>query len=137
MKFVEEKPVGLRIHGYHAGGIELRVPDPLRSTIAVDAETGLCSLRHSFILTSGRLISDWGVADFAQLDRQAMEAVRALAPELIILGTGTRLRFPAAEITGPLQADGIGLEVMDTPAACRTFNLLASDGRHVAAAIII
>ncbi|HFQ13295.1 MAG TPA: hypothetical protein ENK40_00710 [Gammaproteobacteria bacterium] len=117
--------------------MELRVPEPLRSTIAVDAETGLCSLRHSFILTSGRLISDWGVADFAQLDHQAMEVVRALAPELIILGTGTRLRFPAAEITGPLQAAGIGLEVMDTPAACRTFNLLASDGRHVAAAIII
>jgi len=137
VKFVEEKHAGLRIHGYTAQRIDLLVPRNMQENIAVDAETGLCPLRNSFIISRSQLILDWPVAEFEQLDTEAMQSICQLAPELIILGTGTKLQFPAAEITSPMQQAGIGLEIMDTAAACRTFNLLAGDGRQVAAALIM
>jgi uncharacterized protein len=57
-------------------------------------------------------------------------------PEIVLLGTGTRLRFPHPSLTRPLVESGIGFEVMDTGAACRTYNLLAAEGRKVLAAIL-
>jgi uncharacterized protein len=60
-----------------------------------------------------------------------------LCPELLILGTGRRQRFPRAELLAPLAEAGIGWEVMDTGAACRTYNILMSEGRNVAAALLM
>jgi uncharacterized protein len=60
-----------------------------------------------------------------------------LKPELVVLGTGTRLRHPAPELIRPLIEAGIGLEVMDTAAACRTYLVLSSEGRQVAAALLL
>ncbi len=60
-----------------------------------------------------------------------------LKPEVVLLGTGTRLRFPHPRLTRALTDAGIGVEVMDTPAACRTFNILAAEGRKVLAAVIL
>ncbi len=141
MKFVEEKHGGLRIHGYNNQRIELLIPRELQRDLppdlSRDPETGLCSMASSFIISRSLLVTDWPVSSFEQLDAVAMEAVSRLAPELIILGTGSRLQFPNAEITRPVHEAGIGLEVMDTAAACRTFNLLAGDGRQVTAALII
>ncbi len=141
MKFVEEKHGGLRIHGYAARRIDLLIPRApqlyLPPDLARDPETGLCPLTSSFIISRGRLVTDWPVSGFEQLDAAAMETVCQLAPELIILGTGSKLQFPDAAITRPVHEAGIGLEVMDTAAACRTYNLLAGDGRQVTAALII
>jgi uncharacterized protein len=61
----------------------------------------------------------------------------ALAPEVVLLGTGAALRFPAPGITRALVEARIGLEVMDVQAACRTFNILVAEGRAVAAALLL
>ena len=58
-------------------------------------------------------------------------------PEVVLLGTGARLRFPPAAVLAPLTRAGIGVEVMDTAAACRTYNILAGDGRRVVAALLM
>ena len=58
-------------------------------------------------------------------------------PELVLLGSGTRLRFVAPALLRPLIEQRIGVETMDTPAACRTFNILAGEGRRVVAALLI
>lgn len=70
-----------------------------------------------------------GPAHFAQL--------AALGTELVLFGSGSRLRFPRPEWLRPLIERGIGLETMDTPAACRTYNILAGEGRRVAVALLI
>ncbi|VAX12801.1 Membrane protein [hydrothermal vent metagenome] len=137
MKFVEEKQEGLRIYGYDDRCINLLIPRELQLDVPVDPETGLNPLASSFIITRGQLIIDWPVACFEDLNAASMEPLCQLAPELILLGTGSKLRFPANDITLSIREAGIGLEVMDTPAACRTFNVLSAEGRQVAAAVII
>lgn len=73
---------------------------------------------------------------FEALDVAHFEWLRSQQAEIVLLGTGPRLRFPHPSLTRPLIEAGIGLEVMDTGAACRTFNLLASEGRKVLALIL-
>jgi uncharacterized protein len=65
------------------------------------------------------------------------EQLSALGTELVLFGSGSRLRFPRPEWLRPLINKGIGLETMDTPAACRTYNILAGEGRQVAVALLI
>ena len=80
---------------------------------------------------------DWGCKRFEDLGARHFEEIVALRPELVIFGSGNRLRFvPAAFLSG-LMSSRIGIETMDTLAACRTYNILAGEGRHVIAALII
>lgn len=81
-------------------------------------------------------IVDWPVAGFAALAEAHFEAIAALRPEVVLLGTGGRLRFPHPRLTAPLARAGIGLEVMDVQAACRTYNILMAEARVVAAALL-
>ena len=67
----------------------------------------------------------------------ATEKILARKPELALLGTGARLQFPDRRALAPLQEAGIGVEVMDTAAACRTFNILLAEGRRVVAALLV
>ena len=69
--------------------------------------------------------------------RDSFEQVLALRPELVILGSGPLLRFVPAQLLRPLIERRIGVETMDTPAACRTFNVLVSEGRAVVAALLL
>lgn len=93
-------------------------------------------LFHSLILLPNRLL-DWPVPTFETLTAEHFDAIAAHRPELVLLGTGARLRFPAPALCAALLGQGIGLEVMDVGAACRTYNFLAGEGRHVAAALIL
>jgi len=79
----------------------------------------------------------WGVAGIDQLSAEHFARVLDLQPELLIFGCGAHLRFVAPALHRALIERGIGVETMDTPAACRTFNVLASEGRIVAAALLI
>jgi len=79
----------------------------------------------------------WACADFASLTPAHFEQMLALDPELVIFGSGNRLRFPAPILLRPLIERGIGLETMDSAAACRTYNVLAGEGRRVVAALLI
>lgn len=95
-------------------------------------------LHQSFILTPGQLVEAWSVASSASaLIPEDLLPVLALEPELVILGTGATQQFPSPAVMGACLTRGIGLEVMANAAAARTFNLLASEGRKVAAAIML
>ena len=89
----------------------------------------------SVIVLPGRIV-EWPVASFAALTEQDFARIAALGPEVVLLGTGARLRFPHPRLCAPLARAGIGLEVMDLQAACRTYNILAAEERLVAAALV-
>lgn len=93
--------------------------------------------RRSLLITSDKLITDWPPQSFGELLAQHFEQIRALNPEVVVLGTGARLQFPRTADTRALIQANIGLEVMDTGAACRTYNILMQDGRRVAAALLM
>ncbi len=94
--------------------------------------------RHSdnLIVLPDRLIPGWTQASFESLSLADFEQLAALDTEIILLGTGKQLRFPRPQLLRPLIQAQKGLEVMDIHAACRTYNILLSEGRHVAAALI-
>jgi uncharacterized protein len=87
-------------------------------------------------LTSGQLIEDWGPSTPDGLTTEHIAALLALEPEVILIGTGAHQVFPRAALIAQAHARGVGLEVMDTGAACRTFNILVGEGRRVAAGLI-
>lgn len=82
-------------------------------------------------------LRDWDVDSFEALSEDSFRQLAQLPIEILLLGTGTKLRFPHPRLTQPLAATGIGLEVMATDAACRTYNILRSEDRKVAAALLI
>jgi uncharacterized protein len=81
-------------------------------------------------------VTPWPVTGFDALRAEDFAALLDLAPEVVILGTGRRQRFPHPRLTRPLHDARIGIEVMDTPAACRTYNILMAEGRRVVAAVL-
>jgi uncharacterized protein len=94
--------------------------------------------RHetSLILTPDRL-TPWAATSIKGLTENHFEPVMQLAPDVLLIGAGDRLNFPSPMLLKPLIEAGIGFEVMNTAAACRTYNVLIGDGRNVAAALII
>lgn len=82
-------------------------------------------------------VRTWNVAGLEQLEATHFETIAALEPELLLFGSGPRLRFLSPAVLRPLIERGIGIETMDTAAACRTYNLLVAEGRRVVAALLI
>jgi uncharacterized protein len=95
------------------------------------------SFARSLIVTPDHLDPDWQPQVLAELSAVHLEPIAALKPEVVLLGVGHRLRFPGRETMNFFLQRGIGIEAMDTAAACRTFNLLMAEGRAVAAALLI
>jgi uncharacterized protein len=89
------------------------------------------------IVTAGELITDFQPSNYADLNASHLEPVLALKPDVVLLGTGTTLRFPPAPIRKMFAERGVGLEVMDLGAACRTFNILVQEERRVVAALFL
>jgi uncharacterized protein len=81
-------------------------------------------------------VQAWDPQRFEDLRADHFTTLLDLRPELVIVGTGSRLRFPSPALWQSLMEAGVGFEAMDTGAACRTFNVLASEGRAVLAALI-
>jgi uncharacterized protein len=94
-------------------------------------------LTHSFLLAPDRIVENWPVVRADQFDLAAIEAIVALDPEVVLLGTGTRQVFPPREAQASLLRRRIGVEVMNNAAVCRTYNLLAGEGRRVIAAVML
>ncbi len=92
---------------------------------------------HSVILTSDGAVTHWTPQHFGELTEAALAPLVAIHPEVILIGTGTALRFPPPDWLAPSLAAHIGIECMDTGAACRTYNLLAGEGRTVVAALLL
>ena len=93
--------------------------------------------RHSLIVLPNRIIRDWSARAFADLATQDFELLAQLGADIILLGTGPIQRFPSPALYTAIIQQGIGMEVMSTASACRTFNLLMSEGRQVAAALLL
>jgi len=79
----------------------------------------------------------WACTRYEELASPHFAPLAGLRPELVLFGSGSRLRFPKPEWLRSLVEQGIGLETMDTAAACRTYNILAGEGRHVVAALLL
>ena len=95
--------------------------------------------RHekSIVVTPHRLYPEWNAYAFDTLTPEQIAELVPLASEIVLLGTGDKLRFPRPEILRPLMEARIGFEVMDVRAACRTYNILMAEGRKVAAALLL
>ncbi|WP_027016874.1 Mth938-like domain-containing protein [Comamonas composti] len=92
---------------------------------------------HSLIVGAGGLLQPWDCQRFEDLTLAHFEALAQLDAEVIIFGSGARNRFPPAAWLRPLMEKRLGLEAMDTQAACRTYNILANEGRNVIAALLL
>ena len=90
----------------------------------------------SLVLLPDRIAPDWVRGGFAALTEADLRRLLDFLPELVLLGTGARQRFPQPALLRPLIEARIGFEVMDLQAACRTYNILMGEGRRVAAALL-
>jgi uncharacterized protein len=121
MKFQPEKTDATLITAYDAGGIHI----------------GVERIEKSLVLGSHGERFDWIAARFEDLTAEHFERLGESKPELIIFGSGAKLRFVHPKLLSSLMQARIGVETMDTPAACRTYNILAGEGRHVVGAFLI
>lgn len=122
MKLQQDRPIGQNV-----------------VTASGDGYVDINGLRHqaSLLLLPQQLEPGWGVAGFDALSEADFARIAALDCEVLLFGTGRRQRFPRPALLQPLMAARIGVEVMDTAAACRTYNILLAEGRKVAAALLI
>jgi len=92
---------------------------------------------QTLAVTSDSIIRDWPAIDIDKLDIEHFAAILSSEPDIVVLGTGWQAAFAPRELTFAMARRGTGFEVMDTPAACRTFNILLAEGRNPAAILII
>ncbi len=122
MKFTLDRPSTRHfVRGYSPGALRIGEQEYSRSVI-VSAQT---------------LITDWRPQRMDELTAADLEPALALRPEVLLLGSGVRQVFPPRDLLAQLYAARVGFEVMDTGAACRTYNVLVGEGREVAAALLI
>ena len=98
---------------------------------------GTEKITTSIVLGSRGERFDWACDQFDDLSEVHFAQLAALGTELIIFGSGNRIRFPRPAWLAPLVQRQIGIETMDVQAACRTYNILAGEGRHVAVALLM
>ena len=118
---VEGTDIEHRITGYGPGWVEVN------------------RVRHEapVALIPGMTISPWPVTQFESLSAEHFNGLIAYAPDVVLLGTGAKLRFPHPRLVAGLAAIRVGVEAMDTAAACRTYNVLAGEGRKVIAILLL
>jgi len=109
------------VTGYDAGSVEINA----------------ITYRHSLLVLPESAPVVWAVANFAALSVEHFDAIAALKPDVVILGTGMKQRFAHPRLTSCLTSQRIGVECMDSQAACRTYNILMTEGRRVALALIM
>lgn len=121
MKFQPDRSSAQTIRGYGPGWI------------AIDADR----IEHSVVIGASGLRQAWDCTRFEDLTADHFERLASLDVEVIVFGSGLRNRFPPPAWLRPLMERRLGLETMDTQAACRTYNILASEGRNVVAALLL
>lgn len=95
-------------------------------------------IRHdgNLVISASQVVPNWAPNGFEGLSSDDFAMLLELEPEVVIIGTGSQLRFPQHALLRPLIEAGIGFEIMDMAAACRTYNILAGEGRAVVAAVM-
>lgn len=109
----------------------------VRAYSRAELQIGEAHVRSSCIVSADRLLTDWPPARLDALRPEHLQAIFDLEPEVVLLGTGERQRFPPAEIRAVFAARRVGLEVMALGAACRTYNILVQEERQVIAALFL
>lgn len=92
---------------------------------------------QSLILTPDDIITSWQRSHVSEITEADLPQILESKPEIVLLGTGKQIVFPDAKITHFFQKQGIGFEYMNTAAACRTYNVLSSENRRVAAMLLL
>jgi uncharacterized protein len=118
---LDENSAAYQIRGYQPGAL------------LVNDET----ITTSIIITPNELMKDWKPQRIDELTRESLDVIISLKPDILLLGTGETLIFPDIALYGHLINHGIGVEIMNTAAACRTYNALSAEARRVAAALFI
>jgi len=98
---------------------------------------GAIEYRGSLVLTPEAIATGWAPAGFDGLGEADFAHLLSYKPEVVLFGAGSAIRFPHPRLVRALTEARIGVEAMDTPAACRTFNILAAEGRAVVAALLV
>lgn len=122
MKLTDESRAAIQMVRAYAPG-EIRVGEQV--------------VRTSCLLRADKLITDWRPQTLGDLRREDLEPIFQLEPEIVVLGSGTRQKFPDYSLIAQILSRGIGCEVMDTGAACRTYNVLVSEDRRAIAALFV
>jgi uncharacterized protein len=125
---------GYVIRAYEAGTVTVIGPGESAGDTAIPRSEVLTA---SFVISPQRLLRDWPPQAYADLATEHFERLLELEPEVVLLGTGATFRYPTPALLASLTGGGIGVEIMDTGAACRTFNVLVAEGRQVVAAILL
>ena len=122
MKLSEDKPANSHIiRGYDSHSIDINGK----------------LYTQSLVVSKQHLVTDWPVKSVADLNQSTLAALLVIQPEVVLIGTGLRLQFPHPECYASLLNQGIGVEFMDSGAACRTYNILLGEERKVIAGIIL
>jgi uncharacterized protein len=98
---------------------------------------GATLYRDNLVLTVESIATGWAVAGFEGLGASDFADLLPHRPEVVLFGAGAAIRFPHPRLTRALTDAGVGIEVRDPPAACRTFNILVAEGRSVVAALLL
>lgn len=122
MKMHLQGTAGLHVISRHGSGF-----------VVVNGHKHECTL----LLSPQTLNTDDWPATMAELETRHIERIARAAPEIVLVGTGSRLRYPHPALWAPLAEAQIGFEVMDTGAACRTYNILVGEGRAVCALLVL
>ena len=143
MKFVLETGQNFLIHGYDIGELSItniHADHPALKSGLIDkwdADNHLGIFHKSMILRADGTFKDWLPQEIADFRPDHFLSLTDDTPEVVLFGTGQYLRFPPQECLSVLQQQSLGYEVMDTAAACRTFNVLAAEGRDVVLATLM
>ena len=121
MKFQREATSAFAITGYTADSV---------SVAGVEH-------RKSLRVSHQEAVAPWPVTSFAEITAETIADATQVQAEIVIIGTGKQLRFPPSAALAPLRDARVGFELMDTAAACRTYNVLLGEGRQVAALLLI
>lgn len=122
----------MKLHADRAEGVNV-INACTANSVSVNGE----SHTHSILVSHVGPVQAWPVTSMDELQEAHFADIVAAAPELVILGSGPRMRFAHPALLRSLMAARIGVETMDTAAACRTYNVLAAEGRRVMAALLI
>ncbi len=118
---IDDQEYGYRVSAYDRGKIIVRGQ----------------AYKNSLVLLPDKIIDDWRPSSMDDLQQEDFVLLVELAPDVVLLGSGERQLFPPVSLYAPLIQAGIGIEIMDTAAACRTYNILMAEGRRVAAALML
>lgn len=122
MKFSEDYATGVNV---------IRSYDD--TSISINSQT----YNKSLVVSGDSLIEDWNIKQVNELNPENLSQLLELQPEVILIGTGTNIEFPHPATYSSIINQGIGIEFMDSRAACRTYNILISENRKVVAGIIL